>query len=174
MRTARTAIALLLLTAPHLPAQDSTTAHTPQWMVGASVGLLGGGREVAPELFTVGVHFTQLQRGRLGADISVGTIPRTLAEGLLVGAARLGAVLPLTFAPGVLLLPTAGITLAGVGSLGGAGGEYGYNAGGAAVFGTGPLAFRTGITWNKLASFRSSFWLLEIGFVRIPTTTPID
>ena len=98
----------------------------------------------------------------------MGTIPRTLVEGVVVGATRLGVALPLTAAPGVLLLPSAGVTLAGIGSLGGGGGTYGYNAGGAAVFGAGTVGFRAGITWHRLASSPSSAWLLEIGFLRLP------
>jgi hypothetical protein len=168
-RAAALLVALVFLGANDLRAQDSTAARRGSWMVGGSIGMLGSGTQLAPaELMTIGVHFTQVRPGRLGADISVGTIPRTLSDGIVAVGARLGVALPLAVAPGVLLLPSAGFSLIGAAGGGGAGGTAGYNVGGAAVFGTGPVGFRTGITWHHMDFSNSALWLLEVGVAGRP------
>jgi hypothetical protein len=168
-RRARFATTLLLLAATRLQAQDSTATAAGGWMWGGSVGMFGVGQQTAPELLTIGLHWTQVRPGHLGADISVGTIPRVVVEGLVVGAARVGVTLPLSVAPGVLLLPTAGVSLIGGAGPGGAGGATGYNFGGAAVLGTGPVGFRTGVTWHRMDLTSSAVWLIEVGLVSRPS-----
>jgi hypothetical protein len=168
-RTARLLAVVALLGARDLRAQDSTAAPRGSWMIAGSIGMLGSGTQLAPaELMTIGVHFTQVRPGRLGADISVGTIPRALADGIVAVGARLGVALPLAVTPGVLLLPSAGFSLIGAAGGGGAGGTAGYNVGGAAVFGTGPVGFRTGITWHHMNFSNSALWLLEVGVAGRP------
>jgi hypothetical protein len=167
--TARHVMALLLIAAARLPAQQSTATPAGGWIIGGSVGMFGVGTETVPlELFTLGMHWTQVRPGHLGADISIGTVPRVLAEGVVVGAARLGVTYPVTVAPGLLLLPTAGLSLIGGVGQGGAGGARGYNLGGAMVLGTGPLGVRAGATWHRIDQSSSTIWLAEVGLVGRP------
>ncbi|MCY7378700.1 MAG: hypothetical protein LH467_05085, partial [Gemmatimonadaceae bacterium] len=86
----------------------------------------------------------------------------------LLSGARGGVALPLALAPNVLLLPSAGLTLIGGAGAGGVGGTWGTNLGAAAVFGSGSMGFRTGVTWHRLNDSADGIWLLEFGVVRIP------
>jgi hypothetical protein len=167
-RTARFAITLLLLASARAQAQDSTATPPGGWMLGGSVGMFGVGAEPLPDLLTIGVHWTQVRPGRPGADISIGTIPRVVVEGAIVGAARIGVTLPLSVAPGLLLLPSAGLSLIGGVGQGGAGGAGGYNLGGAMVLGTGPIGVRAGATWHRIDVSSSAVWLVEVGVVGRP------
>ena len=101
-------------------------------------------------------------------NISIGILPRILADGFLLAGARGGVALPLALAPNVLLLPSAGLTLIGGLGAGGGGGTWGSNLGAAAVFGSGSTGFRTGVTWHRLNDGGESIWLLEFGVVKIP------
>jgi hypothetical protein len=164
-------LALMLVLAGGTPAQgqDSTATPSGGWMLGASLGMFGVGTESLPlELFTFGMHWTQVRPGHLGADVSIGTVPRVLAEGVVIAAARLGVTYPLSVAPGVLLLPTAGLSVIGGAGAGGAGATTGYNLGGAVVLGTGPVGFRAGATWHRLDLSSSAVWLVELGIVGRP------
>ncbi|NUO37405.1 MAG: hypothetical protein HOQ17_16670 [Gemmatimonadaceae bacterium] len=172
-RAAIVAATLLAMIGGRLGAQDSSAVKRQGWIIGGSLGMLGSGREAAPlELTTVGMSFTQVAPGGLGADIAIGTIPRTLAAGVVVLGARFDATVPLSIAPGVLLLPAAGLTLVGGAAEGGGGGTAGYNLGAAAVLGTGTVGFRTGVTWHRLPDIRSGIWLLEVGIARLPGVAP--
>lgn len=147
------------------PLADSSTAAR-NWLVGASVGLPGYERAPVPELFTIGINATQMRPARLGADFAIGTMPRALAFGAAVLGARAGVVLPIAVTTDVLLLPSAGVSLVGGAGEGGGGALGGFNVGGAAVFWTGDVGFRSGITWHRFQDFRESIWLVEIGIVR--------
>lgn len=150
-----------------LPA-DTLSQARDGWLIGGSVGLPGFGSEVAAEAFTIGVHWTRARPGRLGADFSLGTIPRTLAEGVLVLGLRGGVALPLLLAPGTWLLPSTGVSLIGGVGAGGGGGAIGYNGGiAAAAFGTGRTGLRIGITWHRFQDLQGTVWLVELGFVGI-------
>ena len=142
---------------------SSTTARN--WLVGASVGLPGYEREPAPELFTIGMNFTQMRPGRFGADFAIGTMPRAFAFGAGVLGARAGVVLPIAPTPDVLFLPSAGVSLVGGAGEGGGAAIGGLNAGAAMVFWTNDVGFRSGITWHRFQDFRESVWLVEIGIV---------
>ncbi|MEP7384644.1 MAG: hypothetical protein ABI910_23435 [Gemmatimonadota bacterium] len=158
--------ALVALAVGNLRAQDSTAVQRAHWMVGGSLGVVGSAGERAPAEFTlIGVHFTQVKPGRVGADISINVMPRLLTAPALAGAARVGVALPLAVAPGMLLLPSAGVTLVGGAGPGGGGGTAGYNLGGAAVLGTGRVGLRTGLTWHRFKD-EGSAWLLEVGLVK--------
>lgn len=171
-RSIRVAALLLALVTSAAGAQDSSAAPRRGWMVGGSLGIFGSGGQVAsPELTTIGLHFTQVRPGAIGADISVGIIPRSLASGAFVAGTRVGLALPLALSSGVLLLPSVGLSLIGGVGAGGAGGTTGYNVGGAAVFGSGAMGVRTGVTWHRLDGSRSAFWLYEIGIARVPGRT---
>jgi hypothetical protein len=138
------------------------------WLVGGSVGVPGYGSEPVVELFTVGIHWTQFRPGRLGADISVGTMPRVVAEGVAVVGVRAGVALPLALSPHMLLLPSAGVSAIGGAGAGGGGGLAGLNAGVAAVaFGMSRTGLRIGVTWHRFPDTRGALWLAELGFVGI-------
>jgi hypothetical protein len=160
---------LLMMAASRLDAQESPSLDRQGWIIGGSLGMFGSGAETAPlELMTVGVNFTQVRPRWIGADISIGTMPRVLAEGVMVLGGRFDATIPVPVAPGVLLLPAAGFSVVGGAGDGGAGGVVGYNVGAAAVFGTGNVGFRTGLTWHRLEESTSGIWLLEVGIARLP------
>ena len=163
-------VLLLALAAGQAAAQDASRPDEGSgWIVGGSVGLIGFGSQTLPiELSTVGLHVTQVNRGSIGADFSIGTIPRLFAEGAFALGTRLGVTTPLQLAPGVLLLPSAGLTLiAGAGG-GGAGALYGYNLGGATVLGTGNVGLRAGVTWHLMSEAQEGIWLFEVGISQIP------
>jgi hypothetical protein len=130
------------------------------------MGMPGYGKEFAPELFTIGMNVTQLTAGRLGADFSVGTMPRALMSGAGVIGLRFGGVLPAALARDVVLLPSAGLSLLGIAGEGIATGFAGVNAGLAAVLWTGPTGVRTGITLHHFDQARGVIWLIEFGLVR--------
>ena len=168
-RWIQVALLMLALFARESGAQDSSITSRSRWMVGGSVGTLRYNGQFAPlELTTVGMHFTQVRPGALGADFSIGIVPRALADGFLLSGARGGVALPLALAPNVLLLPSAGLTLIGGVGAGGGGGTWGTNLGAAAVFGSGSTGFRTGVTWHRLNDSTDGIWLLEFGVVKIP------
>ena len=149
--------------AQHPLADSSTTAR--DWLVGASVGVPGYESEPVPELFTIGMNFTQMRPGRLGADFAIGTMPRAFAFGAGVLGARAGVVLPIAPSADVLFLPSAGVSLVGGAGEGGGGAIGGFNAGAAMVLWTNDVGFRSGITWHRFQDFRESVWLVEIGIV---------
>ena len=149
--------------------QESGAARPRGWLVGGSIGLpvVDGG--ASPDLFTLSLHGTQLHVGRLGADLAVGTMPRAIAEGVAVGFARAGIALPFQASRGVVMLPSAGVTLAGAASEEGGGGTTGFNAGLAAVFfRTSSVGVRTGVTWHHFGDAGASVLLGELGLVRVP------
>jgi hypothetical protein len=154
-------------TAPVSP--DSGRARPSGWLVGGSIGVPAADGNASVDLFTLAVHWTQLRPGALGADFAVGTMPRAFAEGLVVGLARAGLALPFQVSQGVLILPSAGVTLVGAASGGGGEGTAGLNAGLAAViFGTGSVGLRTGVTWHRFGNAGTSVSLWELGLVHIP------
>ena len=67
----------------------------------------------SPELFTIGLNVSQTTPGRLGADFSIGTMPRALMERAAVLGARGGVVFPIAPTADVLVLPSAGVSLLG-------------------------------------------------------------
>ena len=149
--------------------RDSLGAKPRGWLVGGSVGVptVDGGASV--DLFTVAAHWTQLRPRGLGADFALGTVPRAVAEGLVVGFARAGVALPFQLSQRVLILPSAGVTVAGAASGGGGGGTSGLSAGLTAVFfGTGPVGLHTGVTWHRFGDAGTSVTLWELGLDHIP------
>ncbi len=154
---------------PPAPSADSAGAAPGGWLFGASVGVPGYEGEAVPELFTVGVHWTQLRPGRPGVDLAIGTMPRVLAEGFAAVGARAGVALPLALSRGAVLLPSAGVSLLGGVGAGGGGGTTGLNAGVAAVLGpAGGAGLRTGVTWHRFGEAGGGLWLVEVGVVRRP------
>jgi hypothetical protein len=147
--------------------QGSDGAKPKGWLVGGSIGVPALDGHASPDLFTVALHGTQLRPRGLGADLAIGTMPRALAEGVAVGFARAGIALPFQPSKGVLLVPSAGVSVVGAASGEGGGGTTGLNAGLAAViFGTGSVGLRTGVTWHRFADGGVSLW--ELGLVHVP------
>jgi hypothetical protein len=96
-------------------------------------------------------------------------MPRAIAEGVAVGFGRAGVALPFQLSGGVLVVPSAGVTLAGAATSEGGGSTSGFNAGLAAVFfGTRSVGLRTGVTWHRFADAGASVSLWELGLVQIP------
>ena len=150
-------------------AQGSTRPGPRGWLVGGSVGVPMIDGEAVPDLFTIGMNWTQLRPGRLGADFSLGVMPRALTEGVVAGGARGGVALPLALSTGVLVLPSAGVSLLGGAGGGGGAVPIGFNAGLAAVIrGPGSAGLRTGLTWHRFGDAESAVWLWEVGLVRVP------
>lgn len=168
-RWIRLSLLMLGLIGAESRAQDSTRAPRSRWMVGGSLGALRFGDAFAPlEYTTVGMHFTKVRPGALGADFSFGIVPRALADGFLLSGTRAGIALPLTLSPSVMVLPSAGLTLIAGAGAGGVGGTGGTNLGAAAVFGSGSRGLRTGLTWHRLSEGGEGIWLLEFGVVKVP------
>ena len=155
------------------PAKTDSAKHSAEgWIYGASLGIPGYRSTPAAELFTFGFNFTQLRPGHLGADFSLGTIPSVAVAGIIPIGARAGVAFPLAAGPYLLVLPSAGVsTIIAMGPGDGAG-VGGINAGIATIAHAGPLGLRTGITWHGLANTSGAIWLLEIGFVSVPSDTP--
>jgi hypothetical protein len=151
-----------------LAKSDSTVRPQDGWIVGPSIGVIAAGGEVSPELFTIGLQFTSFSPGRLGADISVGTMPRALADGVVAFGFRADAAYPVSVFPHMLLLPAAGLSAVGVGGDGGGGGAMGINAGLAAVFyGRSSTGLRLGVTAHQFAMIETPIFLVEVGVVQV-------
>jgi hypothetical protein len=163
LRRASVLIALITLSAG---ANAQRPDSTRNWILGVSAGIPGYEREPVPELFTVGLNVSQTKPGRLGADFSLGTMPRTLAFGAAVLGARAGVVFPISPSPDVSVLPSAGLSVVGGGGEGGAAAVAGFNAGIASIIWTGDVGVRMGVTWHRFEDFRGAIWLVELGVVR--------
>ena len=147
-----------------------TIAEARGTLFGFSIGAPGYRSSIATELVTLGAHWTQLTPGQPGFDVSVGTLPRFLVDGLVVLGARAGLAVPLVVGERFVLLPSAGVSgLGGIGSYG-MGGTYGFNAGVAAVLQSDfdSEGLRVGITWHQFDGAPAGLYLLEVGWVRIP------
>ena len=152
-----------------LAAQVFAGTRPSGWLIGGSIGVPAYAGELAPELLTLGAQWTHVRANRPGADFALGTLPRTLGFGILSVGMRGGVALPLLLAPGVMLLPSTGVSvLGGIGSFGGVG-TAGYNFGLSAVYipPREALAIRAGATRHTFGS-DGSVWLLEIGVSRAP------
>jgi hypothetical protein len=149
-------------------AQEPTPAVRDGWIVGGLVGVPGWETNVIPELFTIGVGATRLQPNRLGVDLALGTMPRAVAEGVVVLGARVGGAVPLALGRDAFLIPSVGLSgIGGVGG-GGVGGAGGVYAGLATVVATGSLGFRAGVTGHRFNGFRGTVWLVELGLMHVP------
>ena len=154
-------------TSPTKRGGDTLSMAHRDLLVGFSFGVPGYESEPVPELFTLGVHWTHVRPGQLGADVSLGTMPRALTEGVLVLGVRAGIALAVPVSPGVLVLPSGGMSLIGGAGGGGGGGAIGVNGGVAAIVrGTSASGLRVGITWHQFQDAPSAVWLAEFGFVR--------
>lgn len=169
-RSTLSVVCALGLSVTHASAQRPTAdsaASRHDWLFGVSAGVPGYEREPIPELFTIGLNVSQITPGRLGADFSLGTMPRALVARAAVLGARAGVAFPIAPTPDVLLLPSAGVSLLGGAAEGGGAAIAGVNAGIAAVIWSGDLGVRTGITWHHFQDFRGAIWLVEFGVVRM-------
>ena len=170
------AASLLLLGASAGRAQtvappDTASEKPVEWLIGMSLGVPGVQRNVYPDLFTVGLQFTQVRAGRIGGDIAIGTMPYLFANGMFPFGFRGNVTVPLV-TPHLIVLPTAGVSGVVAMAPGGAGGLIGVNGGIAAVVRSHGLGLRAGITWHKFEGATNPIWLLEVGFVSIGIDPP--
>ncbi len=175
MRLAFSAAAFVMMTcsgiarAQEAAADTTTPSSGGGWSRGVSVGMPGLGGELRPEMLTVGFNLTQLRPGRIGLDVALGTMPRTLAYGFAAAGVRVGGALPVLVVPGVVLVPSAGVSLMGAAGEGGMAGTYGVQTGLAALIPTsGPLALRASATWHLFPGAREGVWLAEVGLASVP------
>ena len=153
--------------------RDSSTLRRDGWIFGPSIGMPTAGGEVSSELITVGFNLTRLDPGHLGADLSLGTLPRAVAAGVLAYGFRGDAAYPVSVSPNMLLYPAAGLSMVGVGSSDGGGGLVGINEGLAAVFyGNAPIGLRIGVTAHQFLGATASIFLIEVGVVHVPRLGP--
>ena len=83
-------------------------------IVGFSFGLPGYGSQSNVQLTTVGINATHVSAGRLGYDLSVGTAPRTFADGVVAIGARAGVVAGVPITNQIMVLPGVGASLIGL------------------------------------------------------------
>lgn len=178
-RALRLGLALAVCCSMSLRAQDSTTngdsgtLRRDGWIIGPSIGMPTAVGEVNPELITVGLNFTRLNPGHLGADLSLGTLPRALAAGFFAFGIRGDAAYPLSVSPNMLLYPAAGLSMIGAVSGDGGAGLVGINAGLAAVFyGNAPIGLRIGVTAHQFLAATTPIFLIEVGVVQVPRLEP--
>ena len=173
----RLALALAICSPISASAQDSTARHDSArlrdgWIVGLAVGMPTASGEVNPELMTVGLNFTSVSPGHVGADLSVGTMPRALASGLAAFGFRADVSYPVPVSPNVLLLPAGGLSVIGALDDEAAVGAMGFNAGLAAVIhGASSTGLRVGITLHQF-NLGVPIFLVEVGVVHVPGLEP--
>lgn len=149
--------------------RDSATLVRNGWIVGPSIGFPTAAAEVSPEVLTVGLQFTRLDPGHLGADLAVGTLAQALAEGIAAFGFRADAAYPVSVSPRLLMLPAAGLSVVGALGEGGGGGIIGINAGLAAVVhGASGIGLRVGITAHQFPMAEIPIFLIEVGVVHLP------
>ena len=166
-------VLLLMLVAGCLGAQPVELERDRGTLLGVSFGVPGSGGRAEPELFTIGVQFTQLRMSSLGADISIGTMPRTFAEGFAVVGLRAGLAFPVAPVRNTLLIPSGGLSMVAAANAGGAGGFGGLNAGIATVIlSHGSAGLRAGITWHHFPDARRAIWLAELGIAHLSVASP--
>ena len=130
-----------------------------------SVGFPGTGSTFESEFFTLGVQWSDVEPGRTGIDLGVGTLPRVLFEGVLGFGARAALVRPVGIAEALVLLPTAGLSLLAGVAEGGVGGAYGRHMGLGALLASpgGAIGLRPGVSAHRFAGAEETLWLLELG-----------
>jgi hypothetical protein len=158
-------VALLFVTlrSAEINAQDTLPRREWRSMVGVSVGLPGHRRQTSFDLTTAAVSFTRVRPSHVGFDLSVGTAPRAIADGIGALGIRAGAVLPIPVGSGAMLLPGAGMSIVVLSANQGIAGAYGWNGSVTALLATTPsTAIRTGISLHELNAVYG-FWLYEVG-----------
>ena len=155
-------VTLLTLAARVSDAQDSIKTRRGTNIVGVSLGVPGYQDQPLPlQLTTVGLSVTHVEPMHVGFDLSVGTVPRLVADGAPIFGARVGVVLPIPVVGQLTLLPGAGIS--GIGN--GDGGELGWNVNlGALAAVSRSTALRTGVSVHQFGEERGAVvWLYELG-----------
>jgi len=153
-----------------VPAADTTKSNSSSggWIIGTSLGIPGESEGPIPQLFTLGVTFTQAKPNHLVPDIAIGTMPFVLAFGVVPIGIRAGVGLPLAVAPHLLLIPSGGVSLVGAISPGGGGGIGGINGGVSAMAYAAQVGIRVGITVHNFGQTDGVYWLAEFGIVHVP------
>jgi len=91
---------------PRGPGAEAAQDSPPSPVAGSralslSIGFPGTRNTFESEFFTLGVQWTDVEPGRTGIDLGVGTLPRVLFEGVLGFGARAALVRPVGLRPGV-------------------------------------------------------------------------
>lgn len=167
VRTLVPAIAVTC-TPADIRAQTATDGAREGWIVGGVLGMPGVGMEIEPSVLTVGVVATHLVPKRGGLEVAVGTVPQALASGFFVLGVRGGVAMPVVVTRSAFLIPTAGVSAMGGAGSNGAGGALGAYAGLSTVLAARTVGFRAGITFHRIANAEATFWLFELGLVRVP------
>jgi hypothetical protein len=151
--------------------QASASDRGPGWMLGGTLMVPPAGAEFS----AVGLIAGTAKPVRLGTDLAIVVIPRTIASGLFAACIRANLALPVPLGRTALLIPSAGVSLLGAGGAFGFTGTRGYN-GTIAIIGFGkPLAERTPSMGIRVAYAAHEFGglvsapllhVLEIGIVR--------
>ncbi len=152
------------MTAQSVSAQSAEPSRETYWLRGASAAVPSVSGETYFLATMFGYHATVMRESRPGLDLSLAIAPVALAYGAVAGAVTTGVVFPLEMSPSLLVLPTAGVTLAGAVGGGGADRASGLHAG--AYFSTarrGKQGLRVGLTAHLLGGAGSTVWLLAIG-----------
>ena len=161
------------------PEGPATTPGGAPWDVGVSISVPGYRSSTVVWLSGLTITGSSSTPGRLGAELSASIVPIALLASAAMLHARANVTLPQALGPGVLLVPSAGVSgLGGIGS-NGASGVYGLNVGGALVFtpegdpvsARQPAGVRIGLSVHSISeqqrytSPTARFWLLEFGLV---------
>jgi hypothetical protein len=134
------------------------------WVMGISAGVPRESGNSYAEYFMVGAHTTHVRPGRVGADVSLSTLPRLVPLGVFPFVIRAGVVLTLPLGSNLLLLPGAGISAVGGISSEGGGAGGGLQAGAALIAAPeGRPRLRAGATWHQLAGLEGAIVVLELG-----------
>lgn len=109
--------------------QDSTTSpDAPRpWQLGGTVMVPNGLDSFDVTFSAIGLTGTSARPNRICPDVAVVIVPQALQVAALLGGVRANLGTPLTIAPTVTLVPSAGLTLLGAVGGGGGGGTYGSN-----------------------------------------------
>lgn len=146
---------------------DTVPRQLTGTLFSVSIGMAGVGRETFPELFTLGLQWTQAEAGRIGLDFALGTAPRAFFEGAAVLGARGGVALPLVLSPRIVVLPSGGGSFIGAAGSQALAGISGFNTGLGLVVLNGSRGVRTGVTWHWLDEDSWPLWLFELGVVSL-------
>ena len=163
---------LLVLTAADVTfAQASARTVRDGWVAGVLVGRVAIDDIPDAQATTIGVSATRFTARRPGLDLAVVTIPTLYRDGVIPLHARIGAALPLGSGHGPVVVPTAGVDVAG--PLGETVGAWvGYHLGARALVAARRLGLQAGVNWVRAVNAPNSLWLVELGLMRVPALAP--
>lgn len=162
---------LVLAGARVVHAQGSSTTVRDGWVAGALVGRIAIDDISDARATSIGVGAARFSPRRPGLDLAVVTIPTLYRDGDIPLHARMGAVLPLGSGNGPVVIPTAGVDVAG--ALGETkGGWVGYHLGARALAAARRIGLQAGVSWVRAVNAPNSLWIVELGLMRVPALAP--